>query len=356
MDLFDKHKTVLITGAGGQLGRRLVPQLLGRGYAVRAHYRSEEKARRWCPRHAVPVYGDLTEPSWLHHAMRDCDFVIHCAARVSLRSGHIPDMNKINVDGTRAVVNACRFRNIRRLVHVSSVAAVGGSPDGHPLNENSAFNLSGYDIAYFESKRDAEKIALEANDNRLDVVVVNPAIMISPPDRALSSADRERIPKRIPFYFDFGINLVQTEDVVDGIIKALEKGRPGQRYILGGEDVSSQRLVDLAVKYIGIKRPFFKIPRTLLHVVALVVETLGSNYSPLKKVFPASKLNRNLVRLAGLKFYYDSSKACRELGYNPRPLEQSLTEIIEAFSGQNAPARNSSKKAAITDSGLLESS
>ncbi len=91
-------------------------------------------------------------------------------------------------------------------------------------------------------------------------------------------------------------------------------------------------------------------------MIAMGVETLGSNYGPLKKAFSASKLNRNLVRLAGLKFYYDSSKACRELGYKPRPLEQSLTEIIEVFSGQKAQARNSSKKAAITDSSLLESS
>ncbi len=347
MDLSSKNKIVLVTGASGQFGRKLVPELIRRGYSVRAHFRSEEKARRWCPPEVKAVYGDLIEPSWLSEAVNGCDFVIHCAAKVSLRSGHIENIVKINVDGTRAVVEACFENNIKRLVHVSSIAAVGASTNGSPLDETAPFNLSGFDIPYFETKLQAERIALDANNDKLETVVVNPSIMISPPDRKLTDGDRARIPKRIPIYFDLGINLVQTEDVVDGTIKALEKGRDGQRYILAGENVSSKRLIDLAAKFMNMKRPFVKIPRAVLYLAALLTELFGSGYSPVKKVFPASKLNRNLVRLAGMKFYYSSEKAKSELGFNPRPLEQSITEIIAAYFGQAVPADQPIKKAVV---------
>ncbi len=347
MDLSSKNKIVLVTGASGQFGRKLIPELIRRGYAVRAHFRSEEKARRWCPQEAEAVYGDLTEPSWLSEAVNGCAFVIHGAAKVSLRSGRIENIAKINVDGTRAVVDACRENRIKRLVHVSSIAAVGASTDGTPLDETAPFNLSGFDIPYFDTKQEAERIALDANDADLETIIVNPAIMISPPDRKLTDGDRARIPKRIPIYFDFGINLVQTEDVVDGAIKALEKGRAGQRYILAGENVSSKRLVELVGKFMDIKRPFLKIPHGALYMAALLTELLGSGYSPIKKVFPASKLNRNFVRLAGMKFYYSSEKAKKELGYDPRPLEQSLSEIIDAYFGQSAPADQPIKKAVV---------
>ena len=293
------------------------------------------------------VYGDLIEPSWLPKAVNGCDFVIHGAAKVSLRSGHIENMVKINVKGTRAVVNACRANGIKRLVHMSSIAAVGASTDGTPLDETAPFNLSGFDIPYFDTKHESEQIALRANDSDLETVIVNPSIMISPPDRKLTDGDRARIPKRIPVYFDFGVNLVQTEDVIDGTIKALERGRPGQRYILAGENVSSQRLVDLAAKYVNMKRPFLKIPHSVLYLTALLTELLGSGYSPIKRLFPASKLNRNLVRLAGMKFYYSSEKAKRELGYNPRPLEQSISEIVSAFIGQSNPTDRPIKKAVV---------
>lgn len=323
----DKPK-ILVTGASGQLGRWLIRELIKSGYQIRAHYRSRKKAAKYCPDGVEPVFGDIIEPSWLAGAVKGCDIVIHCAARVSVRPLSRADtagMYKVNVDGTRAVVNACRKTGVKRLVHVSSVAAVGGSADGSILDETATFNLAGLGMPYFETKREAEEIALAANSQKLEVVVVNPSIMISLPDRKRTEKDFKKIPKRLPAYFDFGINVVETADVVDGVIKAMEKGRPGERYILGGDNIGPEKLFALGEKYFSLKQPYFKIPMWLMYVAGLIAELLYifRNKKP--------KLNRNIIRLLRLKLFYSSEKARRELGYEPKALSKTLEEILIAL-------------------------
>jgi len=321
------QKKALVTGASGQLGRRLVRELLKHNYTVKAHYRSQEKADRYCPSGVEVVLGDITSPGWLPDAVKGCYYVIHCAARVSVRPLNDQKTNymyQVNVEGTRAVVDACKRGNVRRLLHVSSVAAVGGSVNGTPLDEQADFNLAGYDLPYLETKRKAEEYALQANGDSLEVVVVNPSIMISPPDRKLTEKDLKKIPKRIPVYFDFGINLVETADVIDGIIKALDKGQSGQRYLLTGDNLNPEKLFEIGKKYFGIKKPFIKIPYWLLYLLGCISELLYL----FKKKRP--KLNRNIVRLLKLKLYYTSEKAKRELGFNPKPLEKSVEDILKA--------------------------
>ena len=320
------NEKILVTGASGQLGRRLVRELRDRSYLVKAHYRTSERANKYCPAGIERVLGDITEPAWLDSAARGCDYVIHCAARVSVRPMKDWDyIYKVNVEGTRAVVEACLRNRVKRLVHLSSVAAVGASMDGQPLTEEAEFNLGGYGIPYFETKRDAENIALAANGNRLQVIVLNPSIMFSLPDREFTIRDIRKIPRRLPAYFDFGINVVETSDVIDAIIKALHAGRPGQRYILAGDDLNPTRAFSLAKKYFGIKRPLIKIPRSMIYVIGWLAEIAYKSRD--KK----PKLNRNVARLLKLKFYYSSEKARRDLGYSPKPLEQSLEQIAEAI-------------------------
>lgn len=316
-------KTVLVTGASGQLGRRLVRELLRHGFRVRAHYRSQEKADRYCPPEAKPVLGDIVTPDWLDKAVNGCDYVIHGAAKVSLRPLKNPDyMYRVNVEGTRAVIDACKNSAVKRLLHVSSVAAVGGSVNGQPLNEEAVFNCAGYGIPYFETKHDAEILALEANDDFLEVVVVNPSIMISPPDRKLTKKDLKKIPNRVPAYFDFGFNLVETADVIDGIIKAMEKGRPGERYILAGENLDPEKAFKLAEKYFGIKKPVIKIPLWSLYIIGMIAEIVY--------LFKSKKpsLNRRASKLLKMKFVYTSDKARSELGYIPRSLAESIERIL----------------------------
>jgi len=323
----DKHK-ILVTGASGQFGRRLIRELIRREYKIRAHYRSQEKADRYRPDGVETVLGDMTKPDWINEAVTGCDMVIHCAARVSVRPLSRIDteyMYKVNVAGTRAVVEACLKTGVKRLLHISSVAAVGGSTDGSILDETAPFNLAGLGMPYFETKRESEEIALAVNSDSLEIVVVNPSIMISIPDREITAKDLQKIPKRIPVYFDFGLNLVETADAVDGSIRALENGRPGHRYILGGDNIGPQKLFAMGEKYFGIKKPYFKIPLWGIYIAGLIAEFvyLFKNKKP--------KLNRNITKLLKLKLYYSSDKARNELGYNPRPLSQTLEDIIRSI-------------------------
>ncbi len=315
--------TILVTGGSGQLGRRLVVRLIESGYKVRAHYRNRTKADRWCPAAAEAVFGDLLEPSWLEKATADCRYVVHCAARVSLRPMAFEPMRSINVEGTQAVIRACRKAGVKRLVHVSSTAAIGGSKNGESLDETAEFNLAGFGIPYFECKRESEFLVLQANSAEFETVVVNPSIMISPPDRRPEPSDKKRFPRFLPFYFDFGINVVDTRDVVEGIILALEKGRPGERYILGGENIDANMFFELSKKYLDIKKPRLKAPLFLLFLAGALWEA-ATFYKDRKP-----PLNRAIVKLARFRFYYDSSKALNELGWKPRPLEQSIKEILE---------------------------
>jgi dihydroflavonol-4-reductase len=240
-----KKKTVLVTGASGQLGRKLVPRLVDEGYSVRAHYRSQEKADRWKPDDAKPVFGDLLKPGWIDDAVKGCDYVIHCAALVSMRPGRKELANKINVEGTRAVVEACKLNKVKRLIYVSSIVAVGASENGRPIDETAEFNLENTGIPYIDTKREAERFVLESNSLDFQTVVVNPSIMIASPDRELTEKDLRKIPKRIPFYFDFGVNLVSANDVILGIISSIDKGIPGERYLLTGDNIDPDKAFEL---------------------------------------------------------------------------------------------------------------
>jgi dihydroflavonol-4-reductase len=312
---------VLVTGASGQLGRHLVPRLLESGFYVGAHFRSNEKAREYCPRRATAVFGDLLDAGWLEDAVRGCEVVIHCAAMVSLRIGSYELMRRINVEGTRSVIEACRKNKVRRLIFVSSIVTVGASEDGNPIDETGPCNLSNSGIPYIDTKLEAERLALEANGPDLEVVVVNPSIMFSLPNRDLTEREMKKIPRFIPLYFDFGLNLVETDDVVDGIISAIHKGRTGERYLLTGENIDFQKAFSLAAEHFGIRRPFIKIPVGALHTVGFVFEIVAR----LRGKRP--KFHRGLARLARYRFYYSCRKARKELGYSPRSLAEFLANV-----------------------------
>jgi len=317
-------KTVLVTGASGQLGRRLVRQLIRHGYIVRAHYRSAERAEKYCPPEAFPVSGDLAFPDWVDRAVNGCEYVIHAAAVVSLRP--ISDatyMRAVNVGGTRAVIEACKKASVRRLVLISTVGAIGGSTGKNPIDETAEFNLAGYGIPYFETKREAEVIALAANSPTLEVVAVNPSIMISAPERPRTPKDLVRIPRWIPVDFDCGLNLGETEDVIQGILAALEWGRPGERYILAGDNVDPEKVFTLAKQYFGMRKPLVKLPRCAVHAAGAISELIY--WRKTKK----PRLNRNIARLLKFRFYYSSEKARRELGYRPASLDETLRRITE---------------------------
>lgn len=323
------YRTILVTGANGQLGRRLLPRLIDAGYTVKAHYRSQEKAQKYCPSGIEYVLGDLREPVWLDRAVRGCDVVIHGAARVSLRPGQFDEQHKINVDGTKAAVDACLKNNVKKMIYVSSIVTVGASADGKPIDESAPFNLAGFGIPYVETKHEAEMLALGANRSGFEVVSVNPSIMISPPDREVTSADLRKIPRWLPAYFDFGLNVVETDDVIRGIIAAIEKGRAGERYLLTGENVDAGRVFELAQKYLGISKPGLKIPLWVLIPAAWIAEiSAGFRHK-------RPKFHRGLAKLGGFRFFYSNDKAKRELGFNPKSLNVTIENILEKLQKYN---------------------
>ena len=317
----DLH-SVLLTGANGQLGRRLLPRLLDEGYKVKAHYRSIEKAQKYCPAGVEYILGDLRDPGWLDDAARGCDVVIHGAARVSLRAGQYEEQRIVNIAGTKAVIDACQKNHIKKLIYVSSIVTIGASVDGQPIDESAPFNLGDYGLAYIDTKYEAEKIALLANRPGFEVVSVNPSIMISPPDREVTSADLRKVPRWLPAYFDFGLNVVETDDVISGIIAAIKRGRPGERYLLTGENVDANRVFELSTKYFGIKKPGAKIPIWVLIPIAWLVELIA------KIRHKRPKFHRGLARLARLRFFYTNDKAKRELGFDPKPLNITIENIL----------------------------
>jgi len=330
---------ILVTGAAGQLGRRLVKCLAREGYPVRAHFRTPESAARFCPDGIEAVVGDLRQDDWMPAAVAGCDTIIHGAARISLRQVDPTLMDNINVGGTVRLLEKARDAGVKRFIHVSSIAAVGASEDGQPLDETANYNLGQYGIPYFDTKRRAEELALEANRPGFDVIVVNPAIMISLPDRNTARRKLDQLPSRLPFYFNFGLNLVQTEDVVDGIIGAIGNGQPGQRYILGGANISSDKLLALVETYLGIKRPWLKIPYPAVYATGILFDMVGwlkrlpGSAWPLRfgsPRFGSPRFGRHLARLARLRFYYDSGKARLELGYFPRSPESTLECLLSA--------------------------
>jgi dihydroflavonol-4-reductase len=320
--LGNRLSPILVTGASGQLGRRLVPRLIKAGYDVRAHYRSTEKAAKYCPAGADAIIGDLLEPGWLSAATAGCRAVIHGAAKVSLRRGNFEELYRINVEGTKSVIAACRENGVQRLLNVSSIVTVGASANAEPIDETAMFNLDKYDIPYIRTKREAEQLALAANSANLEVVSVNPAIMISPPDRAIFPGDLRKIPKFLPAYFDFGLNVVETEDVVTGIMAALERGKPGERYLLTGENINPQKLFALSQKHFGIKKPLLKIPISLLVPISLITSLIDRIRGKRPKFYP------DLARLGRFRFIYSHEKASRELGFDPRPLEQTIIDVL----------------------------
>ena len=322
-------KRVLVTGASGQLGRRLVPRLKADGYAVRAHYRNEEKALKYCPSGAERIYGDLLSPDWLETAVRDCDMVIHGAAWVSLRQVDDRIMHEVNVEGTQKVVAACVRAGVKRLLHISSVVTIGAAQKGNICDERTINNLATCGIPYFTTKYLAERAAFDGMRSGLEVVVVNPSIMIPPPGRAVTRQDMEKIPRFIPSYFDLGLNLVSTLDVVEGIVSALEKGRSGERYILAGENLDMPGAFKLARKYKSIRGPALKIPRMLIISAGFIFDAVYYLKKSVRPETRAPRLGYRLAKQAGKYFHYSSAKAVNELGYKFRTAELIIEDYLQ---------------------------
>ena len=313
---------VLITGATGFLGSHLCRRMIDEGHAVRVLTRPKSDLTILDGLPVERVIGDVTDLDSIELAVRDQEWVIHAAAIVT---GDAARQQKVNVEGSRHVARACRGEGIKRLVHVSSVAAIGIPDDPcNPANEDFPFNLESSGLTYHVSKWQAEQEVMAEVAQGLNAVIVNPASIKGPYRTHYRGAEIARTVRRawIVPYFTGGICVVHVQDVVEGIASALARGITGQRYILGGENVTFKALGQRAANAMNLQRRFIPLPRFLTGLAATVLEPL----SFLRGQQPW--INYATHYCASRFQFFDSGKACHKLGYTPRDFSAILDDCL----------------------------
>ncbi len=316
---------VLVTGATGFVGQWLVESLLQQGFEVRILRRKSSQEPESARPGLETVWGDITDEGKVLSATMGVDSVFHVAGVVAYSRAQRELMEAVNVTGTKYVVDACVKHKVRRLVHVSSVMAVGASFDGkQPLNEDSAYNLSHLNLGYSETKRAGEILVLDAvKKGQLDAVVVNPSVIYGSGDALKGSRSVQiKVARgKMPFYTKGGVSVIAIEDLISSTLAAWKVGRTGERYILSGENLTIQQLFELIADAAGVNPPSICMPN-------LVARGLGRLGDGLEKINLKGPLNSERAWTAILYHWFDNSKAKRELGLNPRPASYAIKNSV----------------------------
>jgi dihydroflavonol-4-reductase len=310
------------------VGSHVARVLVAQGADLRLLVRSGSDLRNIQELQAERVVGDLRDAASLKKAVAGCEVVFHVAADYRLWVRDPDEMYRANVEGTRAILQAAREGGVRRVVYTSSVATMGFS-NGHLADENSPVSLANMIGHYKRSKFMAEEIAMEAGKSGMDVVVVNPTTPVGERDIKPTPTGRivvDFLKKKFPAYVDTGLNLVDVAQCARGHVAALEKGRSGERYILGGENLTLKQILDKLAAVTGLPSPRIRVP----YVVALatgVVDQVVTGY--LRNREPRATIDA--VRMGRKKMFVSSSKAERDLGWQTVPVEGALRRAVEWF-------------------------
>lgn len=318
----------LITGATGFIGSHIARKLVERGEKVKILLRKTSRTSNIDDIEAERIYGDILDSDSVRNALKGCDTLYHTAGFVSFRKADYRKMEDINVMGTANVLSAALEAGVKKAVYTSSVAAIGVDPRGGLANEEATFTLEHEGIQYLNTKYYAEKEAVRFYEKGLPVVIVNPSVVIGPGDIYLSSTAfiLWYCNKRFPGYMDGTLNIVDVDDVADGHLLALEKGKPGERYILSNKNLSLRELFNLLQEVTGIPSPKIKIPYFIAYASAYLVERI------IGLSFPNfSTMDVDSVKLSKYVWYVDNSKAKKELGFEPKHVEESIQETVNWF-------------------------
>ena len=327
--MVQSDKPVLVTGASGFVGAAVARALLAAGRKVRALLRPSSD-RRNVEGLAIDVrLGSLTEPSSLAAAIEGCDALYHVAADYRLWVRNPAEMYACNVDGTRSLMEAALAAGVGRVVYTSSVATLGWRADGASADETTPSTVADMVGHYKRSKFLAEAAVRDLIRTRaLPAVIVSPSTPIGPRDVKPTPTGRiivEAASGRMPAYVDTGLNLVHVDDVARGHLLAEDRGRIGERYILGGENLTLGDILQLVAGIVGRKPPKVEVPPALVWPVAVVEEALGWLIG--REPFAT----REGLRMSRHKMFFSSAKAERELGYRARPAREGLAEAIAWF-------------------------
>jgi len=321
-----------VTGATGFLGAHVARALSAAGSSLRLLVRESSDLRNLEGLAADRVKGDLRDLSSIEKAMEGCDAVFHVAADYRLWVRDPDEMYRSNVEGTRNVLSAARKHKVQRVVYTSSVATMGFRRDGQIVDEDSPVSLGDMIGHYKRSKYMAEQVALGAGRGGQHVVIVNPSTPIGEMDVKPTPTGRivlDFLKKKFPAYVDTGLNLVDATACAQGHIRAMEKGRSGERYILGGENLTLKQILDKLGALTGLPSPTVKVPHSVAMLAAVVDE--GWTGIVLGK---EPRATVEAVRMGRKKMFVTSGKAERELGWKVVPVTDALRRAVEWFRAQ----------------------
>ena len=318
-----------VTGATGFLGAHVARVLAEQGAELRLLVRQTSDLRNVDGLRADRVTGDLRSPASLEKAISGCDTVFHVAADYRLWVRDPEQMYRSNVEGTRAVLDAARKNGVRRVVYTSSVATLGFTSSGSPADEASPVTLAEMIGHYKRSKFMAEQVALEAGRGGQDVVVVNPSTPVGEMDIKPTPTGRiivDFLKKKFPAYVDTGLNLVDATECARGHVAALERGRSGERYILGGENLTLKQILDKLGAITGLPSPRVKVPYFVALATGVVDEVFTGH---IRGKEPRATIDA--VRMGRKKMFVSSAKAERELGWQIVPVDGALRRAAAWF-------------------------
>jgi dihydroflavonol-4-reductase len=317
-----------LTGASGFVGSHLLRALTDGGASVRCLARDPSRLRPPPDARIEVVRGDLNDAALLREAVKDCRIVYHCAADYRLFAHRSKDLYESNVDGTRNVLAAAAAAGVRRVVYTSSVGALGLTRDGSPADEQVPVSLGDMIGHYKRSKYLAERVAEEWCSKGLDVVIVNPSTPVGEGDLKPTATGRmilDFVNGQVPAYVDTGLNLIDVRNVAQGHLLAAEKGRTGERYILGNENLSLREIYTRLARIANVAEPKMRLP----HVVPLTFAAVDTLLSRLVRREPRVALEA--ARLARHRMYFSSAKAVQELGLPQTPVDDALKRAVDWF-------------------------
>jgi dihydroflavonol-4-reductase len=320
---------ILVTGASGFVGAAVAKSLMAAGHPVRVLVRpTSPRTNIADPRLDIAI-GDLRDAGSIERAMKDVRVLFHVAADYRLWARHPEEIVQTNVEGTRLLMAAALRAGIERVVYTSSVATLKARPGGEPSDETFPLDAKNAVGAYKYSKVAAERVveAMVAEQN-LPAVIVNPSTPIGPGDVRPTPTGRiiiEAAAGRMPAYVDTGLNFVHVDDVAAGHIAAWQKGRIGERYILGGQNVLLGDMLRDIAQRVGRKPPRVRLPRRLIFPIAYGAEAIAHFTGREPFVTTVG------LKLAKDRMFFSSAKAERELDYRPRPYGEAVAEAIAWF-------------------------
>jgi dihydroflavonol-4-reductase len=318
----------LVTGATGFVGAAVARALLAEGWQVRALARANSDRSNLQSLAVEQMVGDLTDPASLDAALVDCSALFHVAADYRLGARDPQQLYRNNVEGTRHIMTAARNARIQRIVYTSSVATLGLPKDGTPGDERTPVSISDMIGHYKRSKFLAEQVVRQFAADGLPVVIVNPSTPIGPGDVKPTPTGRTILDAargRMPAYVETGLNVVHVDDVAAGHLQAYHRGRIGERYVLGGQDMSLKEILTEVSNLVGRDPPRVRLPHGAVMPIAYLAEGFGRLFGGSPRITVES------VRMSRKLMFFSSAKAASELGYSARAPKLALADAVKWF-------------------------